>query len=1720
MRSVPSDIFAAERRRVRSTTRTMTSMAVLATLLAMPMKEQLASACGFVGSASGTDFSIGGSFGETITISSPATTITWTPTDTMSGAGAIDFLPTANTVNFVADSGLSGGQYTVLNRIIPGGDATARSIAINGTITSNPGGNVWFYTPNGLLIGSGAHIDVGGLLMTTVDGKIGAENINQFLSENNSGQPSLSQLGAKVRIESTDVKAGNYVAILAPVIEQPGTITSGGSVAYVSARAANLFVSDSLFDINIPYQDTMAGGESIDFIGQGQTTVTVDGEAQTRRIYMVGVPVNNAMTMLLGGATLGFDVAQGVEITDTGIVLSGGRNINGEAIEGPGRFSTSDGAGTGTVAVNGGTFNAPVFIGSSQELTLSGGTFNGEVYLEADGRAVTINTAVGDTTFNEAVTIDVSNFGVEGDGTGGDVTLSAGSGILTFAKALGVDTGGYGSGGTGFGGDITIEAIGGSSQVNIGQLGGAAQFAASGSGDSGVGGDIRLIASGGGEISFLSGMNGFASGSANLLNGEGGTIEATATGVGSQITFESIANFSAIGAGGNSGGQGLGGRVELRAMAGGNLDYGQGLSASATGIGGDGAEGPGGIGSGGVIRAVADGGTITGTGGLYFSADSIGGDGLSGGGAGQATAPDPEQQLEGRGAIYVDAMNNGGITVSGGGSFQAIGAGGRSMGEGSSANGRGGLVALSANSGGTIKIQGFTTAYADGQIRDDDSSPGIILTPGTSGGTTGGDGQGGTINLYAGGGDSEVEIYDLTAYARGVGGAHFNGVGGSGTGGQFNAHVVNNGAINLLNYDAQSQIGTGTLTVNLNGQGGNSSTDFGGFGKGGQAFLNTASGGGVLRMSTATINANGTGGSVLNATTDGGDGEGGRVIVEAQQLGGTVTGVTVTLNATGNGGNGGGDAQGGEGRGGLASFSSGLPDRSVQGGAVIISNKGTANASGKGGNGGNGGAGRGGQPGENGNFGAYADSFTGSVNFNGNGLELIASGEGGAGVSSDVTGGSGGEGYGGYAEFYAVTAPSFATTPSTVGATQLVVRANGQGGDGNADRANTSGTDGGSGGFGYGGDILVGADAGKGYLEVSGEADLDAYAIGGAGGIGTNDIEELGDIDGGDGGGGGFGFGGNIQVGVFSGASTPTTEGVALFGTLRMDTHARGGIGGDGGQSSGAGIDGVGGTGGAGQGGFARVAAFGGQVTVSSLLDLQLTGEGSAGGLDGLGELQASGGDGTGGGFELVSAYRNVSNTPDLGTFGSLSIGSGSVNPPGPVSLLANLTGSAGQGGQADSTAGRFDIHTAGGDITINNASILAEGVARPLETTSGGSPVDGTGPSIIDANDGDIIFGNFYLTTDPLALEADVISFRNGDVGSLSFVTCSVNGVNCSVSPPPPPPPSPPPPPPPPLVFDSNPPVPGTVGEPYPPSTVPVSGGTSPYTYSITSQGGLPPGLQLNPSTGEISGTPTAEGTYPITVMVTDNSGAMASQNYTFTINPSQVVSPPPPPPPPVSPPPPPPPVVDPVSPPPPPPPVVDPVSPPPPPPPVVDPVSPPPPPPPPVEEPTSPPPPPPVTEDPEVVETVTMETTKITSSIQASLTGTRVSGGSVGSGSTGGGSGGNGSTGGGSDSGSGSGSDSGSGSGSASGSGSSSAAADDSGGSAADEGGDEDSSEDSGGGTGASGGSVGGANVLIDTSRVNAGAPQIDTPITSAGNSSLWSGADGLGDGPGGNE
>jgi hypothetical protein len=87
------------------------------------------------------------------------------------------------------------------------------------------------------------------------------------------------------------------------------------------------------------------------------------------------------------------------------------------------------------------------------------------------------------------------------------------------------------------------------------------------------------------------------------------------------------------------------------------------------------------------------------------------------------------------------------------------------------------------------------------------------------------------------------------------------------------------------------------------------------------------------------------------------------------------------------------------------------------------------------------------------------------------------------------------------------------------------------------------------------------------------------------------------------------------------------------------------------------------------------------------------------------------------------------------------------------------------------------------------------------------------------------------------------------------------------------------------PLVIGGTPVTTATQGVAYSGFTASASGGATPYTFSLV--GSWPTGISINSSTGAVSGTPTASGTFAsLSVRVTDNLGATADlATFTLTV-------------------------------------------------------------------------------------------------------------------------------------------------------------------------------------------------------------------------------------------
>lgn len=69
--------------------------------------------------------------------------------------------------------------------------------------------------------------------------------------------------------------------------------------------------------------------------------------------------------------------------------------------------------------------------------------------------------------------------------------------------------------------------------------------------------------------------------------------------------------------------------------------------------------------------------------------------------------------------------------------------------------------------------------------------------------------------------------------------------------------------------------------------------------------------------------------------------------------------------------------------------------------------------------------------------------------------------------------------------------------------------------------------------------------------------------------------------------------------------------------------------------------------------------------------------------------------------------------------------------------------------------------------------------------------------------------------------------------------------------------------------------------------TTLSTTGGTASFTWTVASGSSLPPGLTLNSSTGQVTGTPTSAGSFNVTFQVTDTSGKSGSGVVLFRIQP-----------------------------------------------------------------------------------------------------------------------------------------------------------------------------------------------------------------------------------------
>lgn len=760
---------------------------------------------GTVSSSTGVVFNSG----TDITVTGAEAVINWNATAGSAADTNVDFLPAGQTVTFHDPVSGNGGDFTVLNRVFPGfgGAAIPATISLSGTVNStiggNQGGNVWFYSPYGIIANATSAFNVGSLLLTTSDIDTSASG-SLYLDQTNGnkiGFLQAAQGGSFVRvlpgaqINASNVSVNNaYVGLFAPRIEQGGSIRSDGMTALVAAEAGTITFNAGLVDIAVSVGTSDANG--IVHTGSTGGAASLDGESKT--VAFVAVPKNTALTMLLSG-TFGNDAAAAGITDNSAVELYAGSTTQTDAVRpDPGHLLVSaPGADTtGNIAIGNATFISrtqalatgdiavnPVYAGVNSPGLVD---FRQNASLIA-GKSIRLTADAGDTIqagdslslapmlrrAGEDVTISVS----------GDPANVIAPGQITVTNFLDISADGRPDpfaqtinavGAAGQGGDIAISVSQGTLSSGFGMT-----ITANGAGEDGVD----------------------AAGS-----GTGGTID---IGVSNKGTISASGLYlAAVGSGGNSfaatapvnsaGGDGFGGSIDLH-DDGGNLRFTD-VTAYAEGHGGTGSVSSGSA-TGGLL-AVRINGSTQNWNSLTASASATAGDlqsttSIAGSATGRANGL--LLAVGGTGALNVgtaDLFNDAVVTV-GGAQVYA---------------GTAGSLDVQVSGGGSLTVTGLLRASAEATIPIETFIGQVDAAPAMTGGQ---------VSVIANGGTIDVGAVDLAASALGIAGGTAGALaqGGSAQLGALGGGTITLGTAqtNSVRAEAYGAVGPGAA----NARGGN-----------------------------------------------------------------------------------------------------------------------------------------------------------------------------------------------------------------------------------------------------------------------------------------------------------------------------------------------------------------------------------------------------------------------------------------------------------------------------------------------------------------------------------------------------------------------------------------------------------------------------------------------------------------------------------------------------------------------------------------------------------------------------------------------------------------------------------------------------------------------------------------------------------------------------------
>ena len=837
---------------------------------------------------------------ETITVTSDSAIINWEPNVP---GNPIPFLPAGNVATF--QNGPSNNDFVVLNRI-----TAIDPVRFDGTVLGRlqgagggtPGGTILFSSPGGIIVGASALFDVGSLVLTTLN--VVDDGAGNFITP---GGGFEFNLGGDFPNAAIITEAGSqivasaensYVAFVAPVIVHGGSVSVNGSAAYIAGEELEFTVNQGLFDIIVttgsdnPTPITHAAGAST---GGPASTGGTDNHA----VYMVAVPKNQAIQMLLEGS-VGFQPAISASIENGVIILSSGFGVTGTAIQDiPPSPLDAD------IVITGGDFTSDVNGRASTEFRATALdddlAFAGDLNMRG-GTVATLGATGGlDTSVGGDLVIRAAA-SPEPDGIGGEAAVFAdpGSSVTITGDAL-VDASGLG----------VIDELG---AVGNG-TGGTARVTAD-NGTIAFGGNLELRATGEGAAGVSTpDQGGF---------GQGGDIQLTADNGSVTVAGDLLADATGIGSASNgslpgAGTVGTGGDILVRGADSGNVTVTGASQLRSLGVGGDVEDGAGtgGAGQGGNVDVEADNGDVDLGTSSGFDVTGFGGQAPNGGtGAG--------------GTVTVSALA-GEVALGASATIEALGHGGSAafVPGGNGGAGTGGTIELRARggTGGSLINGGTLTIVTQGDGGNGGDSDGLVVAG------AGADGRGGDITLVAETGDGSLQFQDVLAQANGIGGSGGFGSGpvepgpaADGFGGNVTVGTETGPAGPGLAADASFA----ALDLEAFGFGGNGAS--GGTGTGGQIGLVAVAGTQVNVSGPSGMSADGFGGAGFGLGGAGGAGIGGGARIGAQ---GNVSLLDFAISANGVGGPGLLGA-GGAGQGGLVDVSADGADLDINGVLLVL----------------------------------------------------------------------------------------------------------------------------------------------------------------------------------------------------------------------------------------------------------------------------------------------------------------------------------------------------------------------------------------------------------------------------------------------------------------------------------------------------------------------------------------------------------------------------------------------------------------------------------------------------------------------------------------------------------------------------------------------------------------------------------------------------------------